>query len=58
MTRMSKQGERRAKSPHRPRLPMPKTGKVKENLPLGYKPHVNGLSDAAIAQTIFIPKIH
>lgn len=55
MTRMSKQGERRAVSPRRCRLPSKKTGPLKENLPGGYKPHVNAMGQGI--QAGFIPKI-
>lgn len=54
MTRMSKQGERRSKCPKRPSPPMPKTGPLKDKLPLGYKEHVNALGADTNA---FIPKI-
>lgn len=56
MTRMSKQGERRAVSRRRPRPPVPKTGSLKDNLPKGYKPQVNAVSGEGAAQA-FIPKI-
>ena len=56
MTRMSKQGERRAVSPRRPRPPSPKTGPRKDNLPSGYKAHENALSEAPIKGR-FVPKI-
>lgn len=54
MTRMSKQGERRATSPRKRKKPSPKTGPLKDNLPDGYKPHVNALEGN---MTLFIPKI-
>ncbi len=56
MTRMSKQGERRAVSRRRPRAPVPKTGSLKDNLPKGYKPQVNAVSGEGAAHA-FIPKI-
>jgi len=56
MTRMSKQGERRAVSPRRPRPPSPKTGSKKDNLPSGYKSHENAINDGS-DQGRFIPKI-
>ncbi len=56
MVRISKQAERRAKSPRRRRAPSPKTGSLKDNLPSGYKFHENALSGAA-ASSAFIPKI-
>lgn len=56
MTRMSKQGERRAVS-HRRRRPIaPKTGPKRDRLEFGYRPHENGLTVASIADR-FIPKI-
>lgn len=56
MVRISKQGERRSKSHHRPRPPAQKTGPTKENLKEGYKPHANAL-EGEIAAKAFIPKI-
>lgn len=56
MTRMSKQNERRSVSPRRPRKPSPKTGPLKDNLPLGFKEHANAIP-ADAAQLAFIPKI-
>lgn len=56
MVRMSKQGERRSKSPHKPRPPAEKTGARKENLKDGYKPHMNAL-EGEIAAKAYIPKI-
>ncbi len=56
MTRMSKQGERRNRSPRKRRAPSPKTGPLKDHLELGYKPHENALSDE-LAKTVFIPKV-
>jgi hypothetical protein len=53
MTRISKQSERRAKCPHRPRPPAVKTGPKKEALPEGYKPLANAIVDS---QKLFIPK--
>ena len=56
MTRMSKQGERRAVS-HRRRRPISlKTGPKRDQLELGYRPHPNGLSTESIADR-FIPKV-
>lgn len=56
MTRMSKQGERRAVS-HRRRRPMsPKTGPKRDQLEFGFRPHPNGLSTESIADR-FIPKV-
>jgi hypothetical protein len=56
MVRISKQAERRAKCPHRPRPPAPKTGAKKDNLEKGFKQHANVVADAQLAQKIFIPK--
>lgn len=54
MTRMSKQGERRAVS-HRRRRPIAqKTGPKKDQLEFGYKVHVNGLDNQL---NRFIPKV-
>lgn len=53
MTRMSKQGERRARCPKRCKPPMPKTGPKKNNLPKGFKEHENAIS----SENAFIPKI-
>jgi hypothetical protein len=56
MVRISKQEERRAKCPHRPRPPALKTGPKKDKLEKGFKQHDNVISDAQLAQKIFIPK--
>lgn len=56
MTRMSKQGERRALSPHRPRPPSKKTGPKKDNLQLGFKLHENAVNEGSSARR-FVPKI-
>ena len=56
MVRISKQEERRAKCPHRPRPPAPKTGPKKDKLDKGYKEHANVVEDVQLAQKIFIPK--
>ena len=56
MVRQSKQSERRAVSPRRPRPPALKTGPVKPNLALGFKEHQNAV-DGDLAAAIFIPKI-
>ena len=54
MTRMSKQGERRAVNYKRPRPPAKKTGPKKDALAAGYKSHENVVS-AELAR--FIPKV-
>lgn len=56
MTRMSKQGKRRAVSPRRPRPASEKTGPKKDALPNGYKEHANAV-DGDAASSVFIPKI-
>jgi hypothetical protein len=54
MTRMSKQGERRAICPKRPRPPAKKTGSKKDQLKNGYREHANAIEGA---ESCFIPKI-
>lgn len=54
MTRMSKQGERRAVSHRRRRAPSPKTGPKKDHLQFGYRVH-NNSTEATLGR--FIPKI-
>lgn len=56
MTRMSKQAERREKSPRRTKAPQPKTGPKKENLPGGFKEQKNTVS-GDISKIAYIPKI-
>lgn len=56
MVRISKQSERRAKSPRRPRPPSVKTGEKKTHLKKGFKEHSNALEGEA-GQQAFIPKI-
>jgi hypothetical protein len=56
MTRMSKQGERRAQFPRKTKSPVAKTGPKKDNLKLGYKEHVNAV-EGNLARSFFIPKI-
>lgn len=56
MVRISKQAERRAKCPHRPRPPAKKTGPKKDALAQGYKPLANAIEDATLSHKIFIPK--
>jgi hypothetical protein len=55
MTRMSKQGERRAVSHRKRKKPSVKTGTRKDNLPKGFKEHANAFSTEN--NLIFIPKI-
>lgn len=54
MTRMSKQAERRNRSPRKHKAPSKKTGPLKDNLPEGFKPHTNALGQSA---TAFIAKV-
>ncbi len=56
MVRISKQSERRAKCPHRPRPPAAKTGPKEDNLPKGFKPHANAIVEASLSHKLFIPK--
>ncbi|HUD02386.1 MAG TPA: hypothetical protein VMR37_08650 [Rhabdochlamydiaceae bacterium] len=56
MVRTSKQAQRRAKCPHRPRPPAIKTGPKKDKLHKGFKEHLNVVEDKELAQKIFIPK--
>lgn len=56
MVRISKQSEKRKQSPRRCRFPSPKTGSLKDNLPLGYHPHENSLK-AAGNVSVFIGKV-
>jgi hypothetical protein len=55
MVRISKQSERRAQSPRRPRVSSRKT-EEKTHTHLPYKKHPNAL-EGSIALTAFIPKI-
>jgi hypothetical protein len=56
MVRISKQTERRNRSPRKNRAPSEKTGSLKDNLPTGYKEHGNALS-GELAAKAYIPKI-
>ena len=56
MTRTSKQEERRARCPKKNKAPSVKTGPLKDNLPLGYKEHVNAAKED-LGKSIFIAKI-
>ena len=56
MVRISKQNERRMKSPRRSKIAGAKTGTKKDNLPAGYKEHPNAL-EGELATVGFIPKI-
>jgi len=55
MTRMSKQGERRAISPRRPRPPSKKTGPKRDTLQFGYKPHENAMNGEIASR--YFPKM-
>jgi hypothetical protein len=56
MVRISKQSERRNRSPRKNRAPSAKTGSMRDKLLKGYKEHANALS-GDVAATAFIPKI-
>lgn len=56
MTRISKQAERRNRSPRKHRPPAPKTGPKKDALPKGFKEHANPLAAAGVNHG-FIPNI-
>jgi len=56
MVRISKQSERRNRSPRKHRAPSEKTGPLKDNLPKGFKEHANALGGDTAAKA-FIPKI-
>lgn len=56
MTRMSKQGERRSRFPRKHRAPSMKTGPLQDNIPNGFKEHINAVS-GDLAKIVFIPKI-
>lgn len=56
MVRISKQSERRNRSPRKNRAPAEKTGSLNDNLPKGYKEHGNALS-GELAAKAYIPKI-
>lgn len=56
MVRISKQSERRSRSPRRSKAPAEKTGSLKDKLPMGFKEHKNAL-EGDLAATAYIPKI-
>lgn len=56
MVRISKQAERRAKCPHRPRVPGLKTGPKPSQPKGGFKQHLNSVDSNDLAYKIFIPK--
>ncbi|MEI8366093.1 MAG: hypothetical protein WCF65_06715 [Parachlamydiaceae bacterium] len=56
MVRISKQSERRNRSPRKNQPPSVKTGPLQDNLPQGFKGHNNALS-GDVAATAFIPRI-
>jgi hypothetical protein len=56
MVRISKQTERRSKSPRKRRNASAKTGPLQDNLSLGFKPHANAL-EGEVSAIAFIPKI-
>lgn len=55
MVRISKQQERRMRSPKKRKSPSKKTGSKKDALPLGFKAHTNAASH--LASSVFIPQI-
>lgn len=57
MTRTSKQQERRSISPRKRKSPQPKTGSLKDKLPLGYKPHANALEGHPLQTHVYIGKV-
>ena len=56
MVRLSKQEIKRSRKPHRRKAPSPKTGPLKDNLPNGYKEHLNAV-EGQLSHECFIPKI-
>lgn len=56
MVRISKQSEKRQRSPRRNRPPSKKTGAFRDKLPKGFKEHANALEGEA-AKLAYIPKI-
>lgn len=56
MVRISKQSERRSRSPRRTRAPSKKTGPLKDKLENGFKEHANAIGGEA-GKFAFIPKI-
>lgn len=56
MVRISKQAEKRNRSPRKHRAPSAKTGPRKDNLPHGYKATPNAL-EGEISAKAYIPKI-
>lgn len=56
MTRISKQSLERHTSRRSTRKPCPKTGPLKDKLPLGYKAHANAV-EGELAAAVYIPKI-
>ena len=56
MTRISKQAERRNRSPRKHKKPVAKTGPKKDNLPLGYKERSNAVEGDVAAQ-VYVGKI-
>lgn len=56
MVRISKQSEKRNRSPRKHKAPSAKTGPLRDNLPNGFKAHENALQ-GDVAAMAFIPKI-
>lgn len=57
MVRISKQKERRSVSHRKHKAPAVKTGPLKDNLPLGYKPVENALSNEGFKTLVHVPTI-
>lgn len=56
MVRISKQSERRQKSPRKHKKPSVKTGPRSEHLAKGFKEHKNAI-EGDLGQQVFIPQI-
>lgn len=56
MVRISKQSERRSRSPRRSKAPSPKTGPKQDKLAKGFKEHANAV-EGDLAGKAYIPKI-
>lgn len=56
MVRISKQAEKRSRFPRKHRKPVEKTGACVDNLPNGFKEHLNAVQ-GELAAAVFIPKI-
>lgn len=56
MVRISKQAERRNRYPRKHRAPSEKTGPLQDQIPGGFKSHLNAI-EGDLAQKMFVPKI-